>query len=242
MTVKAPLFASALCLAMLALSCNGGVIKTPKPVTASTVLTPDRGSLVFSDDFTDSAAGWSTDKAADFKASFSPSGYVIVSREFADDEGASPYVIPKDQLSVSVTATQSSNSPTESGFGAACDRGLKQQTISYDFTVQIDGTWGVFRYDQRPGATNPQALLKQGSSPKAPGATSITVELMCATLSDGITTRLVMFVNSTQVADIMDPVTDLPRLGWLGGLVVRNDGSGLTTVTATHYEERDLTL
>jgi hypothetical protein len=160
MTVKAPLFASALCLAMLALSCNGGVIKTPKPVTASTVLTPDRGSLVFSDDFTDSAAGWSTDKAADFKASFSPSGYVIVSREFADDEGASPYVIPKDQLSVSVTATQSSNSPTESGLGAACDRGLKQQTISYDFTVQIDGTWGVFRYDQRPGATNPQTLLK----------------------------------------------------------------------------------
>jgi hypothetical protein len=241
-TLKAPLFASTLCLAILALSCNGAVIKTPTPVTASTVLTPDRGSLVFADEFTDSAAGWSTDKSAAFKASFSPSGYVIVSRDLADDEVASPYVIPKDQLSVSVTATQSPNSPTESGFGAACDRGLKQQTMSYDFTVQIDGTWGVFRYDQRPGATNQQALLKQGTSPKAPGATSITVELMCATLSDGITTRLVMFVNSTQVADITDPVTDLPRLGWLGGLVVSNDGSAPTTVTATHYEERDLTL
>jgi hypothetical protein len=242
MTVKAPLFASTLCLAILALSCNGAIIKTPKPVTGSTALTPDRGALVFSDDFTDSAAGWSTDKSADFNASFSQSGYMIVSRDFADDEVASPYVIPKDQLSVSVTATQSSDSPTGSGFGAACDRGLKQQTISYDFTVQIDGTWGVFRYDQRPGAPNPQARLKQGTSPKAPGATSITVELMCATLSDGITTRLVMFVNSTQVADITDPVADLPRLGWLGGLVVRNDGSGPTTVTATHYAERDLTL
>jgi hypothetical protein len=65
---------------------------------------------------------------------------------------------------------------------------------------------------------------------------------MCATLSDGITTRLVMFVNSTQVADITDPVTGLPRMGWLGGFVVRDDGSGPATVTATHYEERDLTL
>jgi hypothetical protein len=233
---------STLCLAVLVLSCNGAVIKTPTPVTASTVLTSDRGSLVFSDDFTDAGAGWSTETSADFKASFSPSGYVIVSRDLADDEVASPYVIPKDQLSVSVTATESSSSPAESGFGAACDRGLKQQTISYDFAVQIDGTWGVVRYDQRQGAANPQALLKHGTSPKAPGATPITVQLMCATLSDGITTRLVMFVNSTQVADITDPVSDLPRLGWLGGLVVRNDGSGPTTVTATHYEERDLTL
>jgi hypothetical protein len=242
MTAKARLFASTLCLALLALSCSGGVIKTPMPVTATTAVTPDRGSLVFSDDFTDAGAGWSTDAASDFKASFSPSGYVIVSRDFADDEVASPYVLPKDQLSVSVTATESSNSPSESGFGAACDRGLKQQTISYDFAVQIDGTWGVARYDQRAGAANPQAVLKQGTSPKAPGATPITVELMCATLSDGITTRLVMFVNSAQVADITDKVTDLPRLGWLGGLVVRNDGSGPTTVTPTHFEERDLTL
>jgi hypothetical protein len=229
----------------MAVSCGGGlngIVKSPTPVTASTALTPDRGSLVFSDDFTDAGAGWPTDTSTDFKASFSPSGYVIVSRELADDEVASPYLIPKDQLSVSVTATESPNSPSESGFGAACDRGLKQQTISYDFAVQIDGTWGVVRYDQRPGAANPQALLKQGTSPKTPGARSITVELMCATLSDGITTRLVMFVNSTQVADITDPVTGLPRMGWLGGFVVRDDGSGPATVTATHYEERDLTI
>src|SRR5260370_37190998 len=216
---------------MVALSCSGGlngIVKSPTPVTASTALTPDRGSLVSADAFTNAAAGWLTDASAAFKASFSPSGYVIVSREFADDEVASPYVIPKDQLSVSVTATESSDSPSESGFGAACDRGLKQQTISYDFAVQIDGTWGVVRYDQRPGAAKPPALLKQGTSPKTPGATSITVELMCATLSDRTTTRLVMFVNSTKVADITDPVTDLPRLGWLGGPAARDDGSGPT--------------
>ncbi len=65
---------------------------------------------------------------------------------------------------------------------------------------------------------------------------------MRATLADGVTTRLVMFVNNTQVADLADPVSDLPRLGWLGGLVVRGDDSGPTTITATHFEERDLTF
>ncbi len=240
--MKALLLASTLCLAMVALSCNGAVIKTPTPVTASTALTPDRGSLVFSDDFSDSASGWSTDTASDFKASFSPSGYVIVARNFADNEVATPYVLPKDQLSVSVIATESSGSPSGSGFGAACDRGLNQQTISYDFVVQVDGTWEVIRHDLRPGAANPHTSLKKGTSPRALGAKSITVELMCATLSDGITTRLVMFVDTTQVADITDPVTDLPRLGWVGGLVVRSEDSGPTTVIATHCEERDLTL
>jgi hypothetical protein len=234
--------ASTLCLAVLVLSCNGAVIKTPTPVTASKALSPDRGSLVFSDDFRDSASGWSTETSSDFNASFSPSGYVIVARNFADNEVATPYVLPKDQLSVSVIASESSGSPSGSGFGAACDRGLNQQTVSYDFVVQVDGTWEVIRHDLRPGAANPHSSLKRGTSPRAPGAKSIAVELMCATLSDGITTRLVMFVDTIQVADILDPVTDLPRLGWLGGLVVRSLDSGPTTVTATHFEERDLTL
>jgi hypothetical protein len=229
---------------MLALSCSGGLngaVKSPTPVTASTVLTADRGSVIFIDDFSDSNSGWSKDTTADFKASFTGSGYVVVARNFVDHEVAAPYVLPKDQLSVAVRATESS-APDGSGFGAACDRGLKEQTISYDFAVQVDGTWDLVRHDLRPGAANPHALLKQGTSPKAPGAASITVELMCATLADGITTRLVMFVDNTQVADITDPVTDLPRLGWVGGLVVRGVDSAPTTVTATHYEERDLTL
>src|SRR6266566_4977766 len=70
-------------------------------------------------------------------------------------------------------------------------------------------------------------------------SSSLTVELMCATLADAVTTRLVIFVSNTQVADLTDPVSDLPRLG---GLVVRGDDSGPTTVTATHFEQRDLTF
>jgi hypothetical protein len=243
--VKLPPFAWALGLAILAVSCTGGVnsvVKSPTPVTASSVLTPDRGSVIFTDDFSDSASGWSTKPTADFKASLGGSGYVVVASKFVDHEIAAPYAITKDQLSVAVRATESTSSPDGSGFGAECSRGLKEPTVTYNFVVQVGGTWDMFRHDTRPGAANPDTSLKKGTSPKAPGATSITVELMCATLSDGVTTRLVMFVDNTQIADISDPVSDLPRLGWLGGLVVRSVDAGPTTVTATHFQERDLTL
>jgi len=242
-TVKIRPLGGALCLAVLAFSCSGGlngVVRSPNPVTASSEVTPDRGSVVFSDDFNDPKSGWSTDNVSDFKASFNKSGYVIVVTGFIDHEVSAPYLTPKDQLSVSVTATESSTSPVGSGFGAGCDRGLTEPTISYDFHVAVGGTWGIFRHDLRRAAGSQHSLLKQGTSPKAPGPILRTVVLICATLSDAVTTRLVMFVDGTQVADIADPVSDLPRLGWVGGLVVTGEDSGPTTVTVTHFEERDL--
>jgi hypothetical protein len=237
--------AGALCLAILAFSCSGGlntVVKAPNPVTASTALVADRGSVVFSDNFKDSAAGWNTKTYADLTASFTKSGYEVVARRFVDHEIGVPYAIPKDQLSVLVEATESTSSPVGSGLGTGCMRGLKDPTVHYDFVVQVGGTWEVAKHDLLAGAATQHNVLKKGTSPKAPGATSIVVELMCATLSDGVTTRLVAFVNGTQVADITDPVTSLPRFGWLGSLTVRGEDSGPTTVTATHFEERDLTL
>jgi hypothetical protein len=243
-TVKNRFLGGALCLLVLGASCSGpmpGIGPRPSsPVTASTVLTPDRGSLVFSDSFNDSNAGWSRDSTADFNASFTGAGYVVVVRRYVDHEIAVPYVDPKDQLSVAVTATESPGSPALAGLGVGCVRGLTDPTVHYTFVVMVGGTWNLYRHDERPGAASPHTLLKQGTSPKKPGPISLTVELMCATLADGVTTRLAMYVNSTQVADIADPVKDLPRLGWLGSLVVRGDDPGPTTVTATHFEERDL--
>ncbi len=226
-------------------SCSGGlsgVVKQPKPVTATTELKPNDGSVIFSDDFHDSGSGWSTDTTPEFSASFTKSGYVVVGRTLVDNEVSAPYVTPKDQLSVSVDATESADSPVGSGFGAGCSRGPTDNTISYDFAAEVGATWELFRHDTRPGVTDRDSLLKKGTSPQAPGAKLLTVELMCATLTDGVTTRLVMFVNDTQVADITDPVANLSRLGWLGGLVVRSVDSGPTAVTAIHFEERDLTF
>jgi hypothetical protein len=242
-TVKSRFLGGALCLAFLSFSCGtplGVVARPASPVTASTVLTPDRGSLVFSDSFNDSNSGWSRDSTADFNASFTGAGYVVVVRRYVDHEIAVPYVDPKDQLSVAVTATESPGSPALAGFGVGCVRGLTDPTVHYTFVVMVGGTWNLYRHDERPGAPSPHTLLKQGTSPKKPGPISLTVELMCATLADGVTTRLAMYVNSTEVADVADPVKDLPRLGWLGSLVVRGDDPGPTTVTATHFEEREL--
>jgi hypothetical protein len=225
-------------------SCSGGItgiVKKSNPVSETTVVKADRGPVVFSDDFTDSGSGWPKESVGDFSATFTRNGYVIVARRYIDHEAVAPYSIPKDQLSALVTATESTDSPSGSGIGANCDRGINDATLSYVFVVTIDGTWEARRYDTRKGATAPASSLKKGTSPKAAGAVPISVELMCATLSDGVTTRLVMFVNGTGVADITDRVDDLPKAGWLGGFVVRAQDTGITTVTATHFEERDLT-
>jgi hypothetical protein len=243
--VKPGLLAAVLGVALVALSCGGlnAVIKQPKPVTATTELTSDQGALLFSDNFKDSAAGWSTATVADFSASFTSSGYVMTARNFVDHEVAAPYGEPKEQISVAVTATESPvGSPVGAGFGVGCYRGLKDPTVHYNYAVEIGGTWGLYRHDLRPGAVKVHSLLKKGTAPKPPGASALTAELMCATLADGITTRLVMFIDGAQVADITDPVPDLPHLGWLGAIVVRGEDSGPTTVTATHFEERDLSL
>ena len=110
------------------------------PVTEATVLTPDRGSLVFSDSFNDSNAGWSRHSTADFKASFTGDGYVVVARNYVDHEIAAPYADPKNQLSVAVTATQSPGSPAMAGFGVGCVRGLTDPTVHYTFVVMVGGT------------------------------------------------------------------------------------------------------
>lgn len=46
---------------------------------------------------------------------------------------------------------------------------------------------------------------------------------------------------STSYTNVTDRVDDLPHLGWLGDLVVGGEDTGAATVTATHFEERDLT-
>lgn len=235
--------ALAISLALITVSCGVGVspvVRQPKPLDATTQVTANQGSLVFSDDFNDSQSGWSTDHIADFSASFTKDGYKIVTRRFVDHQVQAPYTQPKDQLSISLTAIESLDSPVGSGFGTGCSRGSSESTVNYDFTVDMGGTWSLYKHDTRPGATTTTVLLKKGTSPATIGGKSVTVELMCATLADGATTRLVTFVDGSQVADLTDVVPDLPRIGWLGWVDVLGEDSGWTTVTASHFEERDL--
>ena len=233
-------------LASLAVSCSAGPLTpkaSPQPVLASTTLEADRGKIVYKDDFKNPRSGWAQGIiATSSTATYTDSGYVVVVKRLADQVVHSPYALALPQISVAATATESRTSPKGSGPGVGCSRGPSDKTIKYTFLVVVGGGWEVMRRDTRPGAKSPATVLKRGTPPVGPGADPIVVEGMCATLSDGKTTRLVMFVNGIEMADITDPVADLPTVGWFGDLIVRGQKVGTTTVTVTHFEVRNLVV
>ena len=128
----------------------------------------------------------------------------------------------------------------KSGFGVACTRGSGESAITYEFLALVGGTWEIL-LRHGSSSTDPETgLLKQGSSSASPGSSSVTVEGMCATLADGRTTRLALFINNSVVADITDPTAGSTPAGWFTDFIMRSQAARPSTVTATHFEVRDI--
>ena len=53
--------------------------------------------------------------------------------------------------------------------------------------------------------------LQEGSIPINPGPARLTIEGVCATLDDGQTTRLILFLDGQKITDFTDTTTDLAR-------------------------------
>jgi hypothetical protein len=81
-------------------------------------------------------------------------------------------------------------------------------------------------------------ILDQGALPAKLGSQELEISGICATLADGQTTRLALFVGTEKVADITD-VSSLDSDGWLGGLISSGDDVKSTT-TVAGYTESDL--
>ena len=230
-------------VAILTWACGGpgGVVSTPQPVSATTTLKADRGTVVFSDNFHDVSSGWSTAKLpSGSRAGYTRDGYQIVGYGYLDHSAQVPYTVALKQLSVSVTATESSDAIAKSGFGVACTRGSGESAITYEFLALVGGTWEIL-LRHGSSSTDPETgLLKQGSSSASPGSSSVTVEGMCATLADGRTTRLALFINNSVVADITDPTAGSTPAGWFTDFIMRSQAARPSTVTATHFEVRDI--
>ena len=208
-------------------------------VTASTPVTLTRGKIVFSDDFHDSAAGWTTDalpSGTTFK--YTASGYVVVARGTLDHFADAPYGTPVPQVAIAVTATQSTDAPVGAGYGVSCWRGIDGSELRYNFVVTTGGGWAVDRRDG--GVSTKPLILKQGTSPATLGSSPVAVEGMCATMADQHTIRLLMFAGGQKVVDITDSATTLPDAGWQSGLMLTSETSHDSVVTVTHFEVRDL--
>ena len=215
---------------------------TAAPITLTTPITVATGSVVFTDDFHDSLSGWDTSPGSGVKYSFVGGALEAMATGAFFFYETSPYEEPKQQLSVGATATLDIHTPPDAGFGVDCIRGSGSSQIRYEFDADADSNWYVNRIIGPDSDTNFPAILKQGSlgSSPAPGVLPVTLVAVCATMADGLTTRLALFVDGTKVADITDTAPTRSADGWVTDLVTSGSESGPVTVTVTHFEERDL--
>jgi hypothetical protein len=210
----------------------------PKKVGLTTVVTARRGGLAFTDDFNDPHAGWKTKDEGAGTFSYSNGGFTANAPGNFIYHAVAPYDVPIQQIGVTMTATIAPGAPQGASFGPNCDEGTSlSNDFHYEFLLTNDSRWFIVRHQ---GVTsNPTLTLKEGSAPVAAGTSSVTVTGMCATQGDGHTTRLVMFVNGTQVADITDSHS-LPTSGWVGAMSFGSLPGPVTVVTATEFTVRNL--
>jgi hypothetical protein len=209
---------------------------TPRPVGP---LQANSGTVVFSDDFHDSSSGWSTATLPSGTVlSYKGGKYVILAKGDLHHYAEAPYQQALRQVSASVTGTQSADAPDGAGFGVTCRRGVGAQQVRYQFLVLTGGQFFVEAGAGADSSTTIPVILKQGTSPVSPGATAMTVVGACMSETDGKTTRLVLFVNGTSLADVTD-VQDLAGSGWLAGIDVASRTANASTVTVTRFEERN---
>lgn len=211
------------------------------PITSATTLSPLSGSVVFVDAFGDPSSGWMTSSgdAPNTYGQYQSGGYVIVSMGGSMEHLVySPYRAGRQQLSMSLTATET-GAPAGAGFGVTCRRGTGDAAISYTFIVLNTGRFVVERVDGEPSLDKRGVVLQHGNSPVPPGWKPITVVGICATLADGVTTRLAFFVAGHKLADLTNAAV-LGDTGWTGGIDMAS-GASESIVTAISWVERDLT-
>lgn len=211
--------------------------------TKGTALTAATGKIVFTDDFHDVHTGWDTASGpSGVTYSYVDGKFVAVATEGFWFFEPSPYFQPLQQLSVAATATLDIHTPPDAGFGVDCTRGSGASETTYQFTADADSNWYVTKWTGPSSDTAVPITLKQGTikGAPAPGQIPVTLVGMCATMADGLTTRLAFFIDGVKVADLTDTPQPSISAGWLADLVISGSDSGPVTVTATRFEERDL--
>jgi hypothetical protein len=201
------------------------------------------GKVVFRDDFHDVHSGWDTTSTiSDVKYAFANGAFVVVANGGFSYFEPSPYFQPLPQLSVGTTATLDIHTPPDAGFGVDCVRGTGSSQTTYEFTADADSNWYVSKWTGPETATSFPTTLKQGAiqGAPAPGVIPVTLVGVCATMADGLTTRLAFFIDGSKVADFIDTAQRALSDGWVTDLVTDGSDSGPVTMTATHFDVRDL--
>jgi hypothetical protein len=201
-------------------------------------LSSPRGTVIFADDFSDPNSGWDTGTDEDSTYTYTPAGYSMTTHAPAIFLSYAPDDTPVQQVSLSITAAEAAGTDPDAGFGVSCRRGPDSASqLRYEFTVTGSGRWFIERNQGDLSAQTPTTL--HAGPTQLPAGAQVTVSAVCATLADGITTRLALFLNGTKVADTLD-VSTVDGAGWLGAIMSTNPGSAPATTIVSRYNESAL--
>lgn len=215
------------------------VVATAGPVTATSPVSLNDGAVVFSDDFDDPTSGWTFHDNATARTAYTKHGFRLTLLKDYADVWPSPYQPVWPQISQTVVATTSAASPAEMTVGPGCERDWdKPDEIDYDFDVDRDGGWEIDRVSGLTTSADPFTEVAEGAVVVQRG-NPVVLNAVCASLPGGRRTRLLLFVNGTEAADVTD-VTPSSASGWGGMLVTGGGDDKPGTAYVTHYAESRL--
>jgi len=205
-------------------------------ITTTTPLRAGGGTSVYSTNFVQSDSvfsGWPLGPQQNVDIELQQNGYAI--------SGAGRYISLVDapidqrynQIEVSAHALESINPPPGAAFGVFCAVG----GVAYTFDVAADGTWSI-----RRGAapeifeTRDTSIAIAHGSVGSSLASGAAIAGVCATLPDGTSGRLAMFVNGTKVADLLDTQA-ASGIGWRAGIVSTDADLSSSTTTFVSFAE-----
>jgi hypothetical protein len=211
----------------------------PSAVTAKSTVRPTTGTVIFSDDFTDPTTGWNIGGHDDSDNEYDSAGYTITVTKPWMVSTPSPYDGVVSQLSQSVTSSISASSEEGSSFGLACGRDFDAPSeMDYEFFVDREGGWYIQRRNKATDFSSNPHVLSEGAVPQRT-TKPITMVAVCASLADGKTTRLVLFIGGVEAADLTDR-SPAETSNWQGMLDTEGGDTKPTSVLITGYSESRL--
>jgi hypothetical protein len=218
-------------------SSSSSAAPSPQPTGVRPVTSATQGTVVYSDDFTDSASGWGTlSLPSGTRFAYSGGRYVVVAKGSLHHYSYAPYQDPVSQISVTAAYVVDAAKAGRSGVGVSCDQGEGKKALLYEFLVFPGGQWFIEEVRGAISTDPPTKILKQGPAGVKAGRISVTG--VCTTSADGARTALALFING-RVVGRATSVLKVPGDGWLAGIDVASVAGKAQTVAIELVTVRD---
>jgi hypothetical protein len=204
------------------------VLMTTSPAMAS----PTFGRVIYSANFSSPVPKWHQSGTS---MQFKNGAYVITVASYGQHLIVGPELV-RSQASITLTASISTGSPDDSGFGTFCLADYKEDAgFGVSFLIRRDGGWTIS--DQ--AGNQPMETLASGSVQNLDLSHETSVTATCDSLPKTRNMKLGLYINGELIAQLTELSPKLTK-PWLMGIDVIGNGTATTIVKAKSFVIRNL--